>query len=157
MTVPSIEQESARDLVRAREDCRHDLMAAHHRISKLLLRQGIVYYDGHPWTGVHDTWLRAQHFDVPGLQLAYESAYDTMLAAVDRRNRLDAAIAAMPENSEYTSVVTQLGCLRGVSTLTAFGLAVEIGDWQRLTGRSIGAYLGLVPTEHSSGASRSQG
>jgi transposase len=54
-------------------------------------------------------------------------------------------------------VVTRLGCLRGVSTLTGFGLAVEIGDWHRLTGRSIGAYLGLVPTESSSGASRSQG
>ena len=54
-------------------------------------------------------------------------------------------------------MVTRLGCLRGVATLTAFGLAVEIGDWHRLTGRSIGAYLGLVPTEYSSGASRSQG
>lgn len=53
--------------------------------------------------------------------------------------------------------MTRLGCLRGVSTPTAFGLAVEIGDCQRLTGRSIGAYLGLVPTELSSGASRSQG
>ena len=54
-------------------------------------------------------------------------------------------------------MVTRLGCLRGVSTLTAFGLAVEIGDWHRLTGRSIGAYLGLVPSEYSSGATRVQG
>lgn len=157
VAVPSIEQEAARDLVRAREDCRRDLMAARHRLSKLLLRQGIVYYGGHAWTKVHDTWLRAQHFEIPGLQLAYESAYDAMLAALDRRNRLDVAIAAMAAGSEYTPVTVRLGCLRGVSTLTAFGLAVEIGDWQRLTGRSIGAYLGLVPTEHSSGASRSQG
>lgn len=80
-----------------------------------------------------------------------------MTATVDRRDRLDAAIAEMAATSIYTPVVTRLGCLRGVSTLTAFGLAVEIGDWQRLTGRSIGAYLGLVPTEHSSGTSRSQG
>jgi transposase len=54
-------------------------------------------------------------------------------------------------------VVTRLGCLRGVSTLTAFALAVEIGDWQRLTGRSVGAYVGLVPSESSSGGSRAQG
>ena len=67
--------------VRAREDVRRDLMAARHRLSKLLLRQGIVYYGGHAWTQVHDTWLRSQHFDEPGLQLAYETAYDTMLAA----------------------------------------------------------------------------
>jgi transposase len=157
VAVPSVEQEAARDLVRAREDCRGDLMSARHRVSKLLLRQGIVYYGGHAWTKVHDTWLRTQHFDAPALQLTYETAYDTMLAAVDRRDRLDVAIAAMATDSDYTPVVTRLGCLRGVSTLTAFGLAVEIGDWQRLTGRSIGAYLGLVPTEHSSGTTRSQG
>ena len=83
--------------------------------------------------------------------MAFETAYDTMVAAVDRRDRLDVAIAAMAADSEFTPVVHRLGCLRGVSTLTAFGLAVEIGDWQRLTGRSIGAYLGLVPTESSTG------
>ncbi len=54
-------------------------------------------------------------------------------------------------------MVHRLCCLRGVSTLTGFGLAVEIGDWNRFTGSTIGAYLGLVPTESSSGASRSQG
>lgn len=88
IAVPSIEQEGARDPVRAREDCRRDLMSARHRVSKLLLRQGVVYYGGYAWTKVHDTWLRAQHFDAPGLQLAYESAYDAMLAAVDRHDRL---------------------------------------------------------------------
>ena len=80
-----------------------------------------------------------------------------MVAAVDRRDRLDEAIVEMAADSGFTPVVTRLGCLRGVSTFTAFGLAVEIGDWQRLSGRSIGAYLGLVPTEYSSGATRSQG
>jgi transposase len=54
-------------------------------------------------------------------------------------------------------VVHRLACLRGISTLTAFALAVEIGDWDRFSGGSIGAYLGLVPSEHSSGASRAQG
>jgi len=132
-------------------------MSARHRLSKLLLRQGIVYYQGKPWTGVHERWLRAQHFSLPGLQLAFDIAYDTMLAAVARRDRLDAAITVMAGESEFTPVVTRLGCLRGVATLTAFGLAVEIGDWHRPDGRSIGAYLGLVPTESSSGGSRSQG
>lgn len=63
----------------------------------------------------------------------------------------------MASDSEFTPVVRRLECLRGVCTLTAFGLAAEIGDWDRLTGRTIGAYLGLVPTEYSSGASRAQG
>ena len=80
-----------------------------------------------------------------------------MLATLERRERLDTAIAEMAADSQFTPVVTRLGCLRGVSTLTAFGLAAEIGDWSRLTGRSIGAYLGLVPSEYSSGQSRVQG
>jgi transposase len=63
----------------------------------------------------------------------------------------------MATNGEYAAIVRRLGCLRGVSTLTAFGLAVEVGDWHRFTGATIGAYLGLVPTESSSGQQRSQG
>jgi transposase len=161
IAIPSVEQEAARDLVRAREDVRGDLMSARHRLSKLLLRQGLVYYGGKPWTGVHDQWLRTQRrttaFTTPGLGLAFDIAYDTMLAAIARRDRLDTAIGQMAAAGSYTPVVTRLGCLRGVATLTAFALAVEIGDWQRLTGRSIGAYLGLVPTESSSGATRHQG
>src|SRR3978361_92530 len=78
VAVPSVEQEAARDLVRAREDVRSDLMSARHRLSKLLLRQGIVYYGGKPWNGAHDRWLRSQRFDLPNLQLAYEVAHDTM-------------------------------------------------------------------------------
>ena len=80
-----------------------------------------------------------------------------MVLTLARRDRLDAAIADMAEDSPYTPMVRRLGCLRGVSTLTAFGLAVEIGDWHRFTGNTIGAYVGLVPSEYSSGTSRSQG
>ena len=157
VAIPTTEPEAARDLVRAREDVRGDLMSARHRVSKLSLRQGIMYSGGEPWTGEHEQWLRRHPFDTPALQLTYDTVYDTIVAAVDRRNRLDTAIAEMATDSPYTPVVRRLGCRRGVSTLTAFALAVEIGDWQRLTGRRIGAYLGLVPTESSSGASRSQG
>ena len=157
VTVPTATQEAARDLVRAREDCRGDLMTARHRVSKLLLRQGIVYYRGNAWTTRHEAWLRTQRFDNPALQLSYEAAFDATLACLDRRNRLDEAITALAADSEFTPVVHRLGCIRGVATLTAFGLAVEIGDWHRLTGRSIGAYVGLVPCEHSSGETRIQG
>ena len=157
VTVPSVAQEAARDLVRAREDVRGDLMRARHRLSKMLLRQGIVYTGGTPWTGVHDNWLRSQRFDLPGRQLAYESAHETVVLTTDRRNRLDAAITTMAADSEYTAITRRLCCLRGISTLTGFGLAVETGDWTRFSGSTIGAFVGLVPTEHSSGGSRSQG
>jgi len=159
VTVPSVQQETARDLVRAREDARGDLMRARHRVSKLLLRQGIVYYGGNAWTGTHLRWLRKQRFDAPGLQLAFDAEHEAVLQAEARRDRLDKAIEAMAADSEYTELVHRLGCLRGVATLTGFGLAVEVGDWDwdRLTGSTVGAYLGLVPTESSSGQSRSQG
>lgn len=157
VTIRSIEQEAARDLVRAREDCRGDLMSARHRASKLLLRQGIVYSGGKAWTAKHEQWLRSHRFTAAGLQLAYDAAFDAMLATLDRRDRLDRAITAMAADSAFTPVVTRLSCVRGISTLTAFGLAVEIGDWSRLSGRAIGNYLGLVPSEHSSASSRSQG
>ncbi len=63
----------------------------------------------------------------------------------------------MAANSEFTPLVHRLGCLRGVSTLTGFALAVEIGDWHRFTGNTIGSFVGLVPSEYSSGSSRVQG
>ena len=158
--VPSVEQEAARDLVRAREDCRGDLMRARHRLSKLLLRQGIVYSGGEAWTGAHDAWLRRighQGLDMAATQLTFESDYETVIAVSARRDRLDEAIAVMAADSEFTPWVRRLGCLKGISTLTAFALAVEIGDWHRFTGNSIGSFVGLVPSEHSSGAARVQG
>lgn len=160
VAIPTVETEAARDLVRAREDCRGDLMAARQRLSKLLLRNGIVYSGGTAWTGPHDLWLRTQA--LPSLpqratQLTFDAYYDSVLAVTARRGRLDAAIEEMAADSEFTPVVRRLGCLRGIGTLTGFGLAVEIGDWDRFTGSSIGSFVGLVPSESSSGASRSQG
>jgi transposase len=155
--VPSEVEESARDLVRCREAARADLMRARHRVSKLLLRQGIHYSGGDTWTQAHMFWLSRQGFDSPALQLTYDLALQTVTETLARRDRLDAAITKIAYDSEYTPVARALECLRGISTLTAFGLAVEIGDWNRFTGRTIGAYLGLVPTENSSGQRRSQG
>jgi transposase len=160
VVVPTVEQEAARDLVRAREDCRGDLMRARHRLSKLLLRQGIVYCGGRAWTGAHDAWLRQvgrDQLESLATRMTFESDYDAVLSVKARRDRLDAAIATMAADSEFTAMVRRLGCLRGVSTLTGFALAVEIGDWERFTGKTIGSFVGLVPSEYSSGASRVQG
>ena len=143
VTIPSIAQESARDLVRARDDARTALMAARHRLSKLLLRHGHVYDGGQAWTGRHDAWLRRtrkEHLALAGsgTLAAFDDGYDAVTHTLARRDRLDAAIAALAADSEFTSVTRRLGCLRGISTTTGFALAVEIGDWQRLTGASIG-------------------
>ncbi len=132
-------------------------MRTRHRVSKLLLRHGHVYSGGKAWTGAHSAWLHRIRFDQPGTQAAYEADLEAVDFAIARRARLDTAITAMAADSEFTPIVRKLCCLRGVSTLTGFALAAEIGDWQRFTGAGIGAYLGLVPSEYSSGQSRRQG
>jgi len=157
VAIPTLDQEAARDLVRSREDARGDLMRARHRLSRLLLRHGIVYYGGKAWTGKHDAWLRQQRFDTRATQMAFDSDYEAGRGVMARRDRLDEAIEQMAADSEFTAIVRRLGCLRGIGTLTAFGLAVEIGDWHRYTGNTIGSFVGLVPSEHSSGVSRVQG
>jgi transposase len=154
--IPTAAEEAARDLVRAREAFRQDLMRARHRLSKLLLRHGIVYSGGKAWTTIHDRWLHQQRFGAPATQAAFDDAYEAVAVVTARRTRLDEKIVALAEGSEFTPVMRRRACLRGISTLTGFALAVEIGDWERFTGSSIGAYLGLVPSEHSSGQSRAR-
>jgi transposase len=110
------------------------------------------------WTQAHAQWLGTLRFgQQPSLGVAFDEAYGAVLAVQARRDRLDSAIAELAATPPWAPLVGRLGCLRGVGVLTALGLAVEIGDWQRLTGATIGAYLGLVPTEHSSGLQRIQG
>ena len=153
VAVPTVEQEAARDLVRAREDCRGDLMRARHRLSKLLLRHGhrlLRRATPGPARTTPGCAGSAPTADVAATRLAFDSDYETVLAVKARRDRLDAAIAEMAADSEFTPVVRRLGCLRGISTLTGFALAVEIGDWHRFTGshhrllRRAGAHRALL-------------
>ncbi|MHA3725327.1 IS110 family RNA-guided transposase [Leucobacter sp. HY1910] len=161
--VPTLAEEAARDLVRARDDARRDLMAARHRLSKLLLRYGLVYPTGKTaWTKTHDLWLRRQRKEFfaeagTGTLAAFDAGYDAVTQVVARKDRLDASILESAATSEFSEVTNRLATLRGVSVLTAFALAVEIGDWHRFTGRTIASFLGLVPSEHSSGQTRSLG
>jgi transposase len=154
--VPEPHEEAARDLVRAREDARGELMRARHRISKLLLRHGLVY-DASAWTLAHDGWLRRQRFDSRPLQLALEESYAAAVQAKVRRDTLDEAIAEIAGEAPFAEIVGRLCCLRGVATLTALALTVEIGDWTRFRPQSLGPFLGLTPSEDSSGERRRLG
>lgn len=154
--VPDPDEEAARDLVRTREDARGDLMRARHRLSKLLLRHGLVY-EASAWTLAHDAWLRRQRFESRPLALAFDECYGAVCQAKGRRDSLDRAIAELAGEAPFADVVGRLVCLRGVSTLTALALSVELGDWQRFRPQSLGPFLGLVPSEDSSGERRRQG
>jgi transposase len=154
--VPEPHEEAARDLVRAREDARGDLMRARHRLSKLLLRHGLVY-DATAWTQAHDGWLRRQRFTAGPLAFVFDECYGRVLHAKTRRDALDEAIADLAATAPSVEIVGRLVCLRGVSTLTALGLTVELGDWGRFKPQSLGPFLGLTPSEESSGQRRRLG
>jgi transposase len=149
-------EEQARDLVRAREDARGELMRARHRLSKLLLRHGVVF-DGSAWTYAHNQWLRQQRFASRPLTVAFEESYAAVLQAETRRDVLDQAIAELAAEPPFAEVVGRLVCLRGVATLTALALTVEIGDWHRFRPLSLGPFLGLTPSEDSIGERRRLG
>ena len=102
-------------------------------------------------------WLRKQRFADHHLKAAFDHSFDAVLAATAARNRLDEQILDVAASARFADPVNRLGSLRGISALTGLALTVEIGDWSRFTGSSIGAYVGLVPSEFSSGTSRVQG
>src|SRR3954470_22626311 len=154
--VPMPHEEAARDLVRAREDARGELTRARHRLSKLLLRHGLVY-DASAWTLAHGAWLRRQRFESRPLALAFGESYAAMLQAKPRRDARDGAIVELAGEPPFAETVGRLCCLRGVSTLTALALTVELGDWTRFRPQSLGPFLGLTPSEDSTGERRRLG
>jgi transposase len=157
--VPSSEQEALRDLVRAREDVRGDLMRARHRMGKLLLRHDVRYDGtGDNWTARHRDWLGKVDLGDQGAQLTlldYLGAIDALLV---RRDTLERAIGELAATSPWAQTIARLRCLRGIDTLTAVGLCVEISDWHRFTKAGpLSSYLGLVPSETTTGQQRRQG
>jgi len=155
--VPGEREEALRDLVRAREDLRGDLMRARHRLSKLLLRHG-VRYQGRAWSERHLAWLARIELGEQAAQAAlidYRGAIETL---VHRRSQLERLIQAAIPGSAWEREVGLLRCLRGLDTLSAVGLCAEIGDFRRFAraGRLM-AYLGLVPSESTTGEHRRLG
>ena len=155
--VPSPEQEAARDLVRAREDARLDRMRDRHRLSKFCLRHGRTLPTS-SWTVVRRRWLSEQRFEFP----AQQQTYDTYVHAVDlvdaRIEALERAIRETAGQEPWCALVARLRCLRGIDTLTALALVSEIGDFNRFnTADELMAFVGLVPSERSSGEQRRQG
>jgi transposase len=159
VTVPSVAAEAVRDLVRAREDLRGDLMRARHRLAKLLLRHD-VRFDGpeRNWTQAHRRWLATVRFEELGSQRAFEDYLGAVEALALRRAQLEADIARLLPESPFADTAARRVCLRGVDTLTAAGLCAEIGDFSRFRHPAqVMSFLGVTPSEHSSGGQRRLG
>jgi transposase len=157
--VPTGSEEAIRDLVRAREDLRGDLMRARHRLSKLLLRHDVRYQDTtSAWNDRHRAWLANVDLGERGAQATVTDYVGAIDALVLRRGTLEATIGEVIPGSPLESTVARLRCLRGLDTLSAVGLAAEIGDFARFQRPAqLMSYVGLVPSEHSSGQTRRQG
>ena len=159
ITVPPDWLEAARHLARSRENVRKDLGRARHRVSKLLLVEGRVYPEPTTWNTRHRQWLARQQFDQPATELAFID----LLAAVDgltaRRAALDERLSRIAQDERFWPTVSRLRAFRGVDTLTALMLHLELaGDWERFSSpRRLAAWLGLTPTLDQSGQSKTQG
>ncbi len=157
--VPTLEEERFRDLVRAREDLRCDLMRARHRLSHFLRRRELRYPGpGGAWTKAHRQWLARLSFD----DVASQATFLDYLSAVEllpqRALTLERALAELVPASPFAVTVARFRCFRGIDTLSAAGICAEVGDFARFPKpRFVSGYLGLVPVEHSSGEQRRQG
>ena len=156
--VPGPEEEALRDLVRAREAVRVDLMRCRHRLSKLLLRHGIRFDDGPAWTQRHRDWLHTITLEWPAAQATLLDAQGAINALVHRRDQLEREIVALVASSPWSVQIGRLRCLRGVDTLTAVRLCAEIGDFERFArAEQLMSYVGLVPSESTTGRQRRLG
>jgi transposase len=154
--VPDPEHEAMRDLVRARADMAEALRKARQRLNGFLLRHG-RNYDAKRWTWRHREWLADQAFPHPAQQIAAQEYLDAVNELEARVERLTGRIRDLVPGWSMAPVVEALQAMRGVSLVAASALVAEVGDMRRFdTPRQLMAYLGLVPSEHSSGAKRRQ-
>jgi transposase len=157
--VPTSQEEALRDVVRAREAVRSDLMRARQRLSKLLLRHDVVYEDtASAWTIRHRSWLTSLDLGERGAQVTLHEYLGAIDAIVIRRDALEKTIAELIPGSPWQQTVARLRCLRGIDTLSAVGLCAEIGEFERFQkAAQLMSYLGLTPSEDTSGEKRRQG
>jgi transposase len=150
--IPTCEEEAARDLPRAREDVLKDRLRARHRLSKFLLRQGRVYRESKTWGTAHKDWLRVQKFEWLALQQAFEANMRAHDEAEARLEILEQQTEELAQQPAYRTAVSYLRTLKGIDTLGALTLVVEVNDFRRFSNAGqFMSYTGLVGSENSSG------
>ncbi|HYM97009.1 MAG TPA: IS110 family transposase [Candidatus Sulfotelmatobacter sp.] len=157
--VPDPEHEALRDLVRAREDAKVDLLRARQRLNKFLLRHAVSSPGRFTsWSRTHHEWLNKVQFKLPAQRLAFEDYLGAVRAGEDRLRRLESALAECAQQSPLLPVIAALQVLRGFAFISAVTIVAEAGDFSRFSSaRQFMAYTGLVPSEHSSGRTQSRG
>lgn len=159
VVVPPGELEAARDVMRAHDAVRRDLMTARHRVSKLLLRHGRVYPETSTWTKTHRAWLGRQSFEHAGTELAMLDALACVDGLTHRKAALAERLSQFALDERWWPTVARLRSFYAVDTLTAFALHLELGgNWRRFArAPQLAAWLGLTPSLTQSGESSRQG
>jgi transposase len=156
--VPSVEDEAFRDLARAWVSAKDDLKRARQRLKAFLLSHGVRYTGRADWGPAHRHWLSAYAFDGAWQQLAFDELRRTIEDRLAQCDRLEAALREAVLSWRFYPAVLGLQAMRGVQFTTAVGMLAELGDLSRFAHpRQLMAWLGVTPSEHSSGEKRRQG
>lgn len=157
--VPDQEQEAIRDLTRAREDMKAMERQARQRLNAFLLRHGKVYESGKSkWTQAHFRWLERVKFEIPVQQIVFEEYVGAIKQSQQRVSDMEDQMLKVMEGWSLAPVVEALMALRGIKLITAMTVMAELGDITRFDSPpQLMAYLGLVPSEYSSGKSKRRG
>jgi transposase len=155
--VPDESVEAIRDLERARDDAKCAERVARHQLSKFLLRHD-RRWEGTTWTLRHRDWIRTQKFAYPAQQLVLEDYLKTVEDVAERVARLTAELERLVQDTALAPLVQALQAFRGISVVSAVTIAAEAGDLRRFkTASQFMSYVGLVPSEDSTGTRRRQG
>lgn len=155
--VPRAEDEAMRDLTRAREDAKKAQRVSQQQLSGMLLRLGFRYPRAH-WSKAHFGWLADQKMSTPAQQVAFQEYIHAIKETRERVERLTQQIEQLVPTWRMASVVNALQALRGVSLIVASTTVAELGDLTRFENpKKLMAFLGLVPSEHSSGEKKKRG
>ena len=156
--VPTVEDEAIRDLTRAREDALRDLKAAKYRLKAFLLRQDIRYEGRATWGPAHLRWLAQVVCPTPAQQMVFQEYVRAVSEHQERFQRLEAELCEQVPTWRLYPVVRAIQAMRGVQFTVAVTLIAELGDLTRFENpRQLMSYLGLTPSEYSSGERRRQG
>jgi transposase len=155
---PDEDQEAVRDLVRCREDAKRAQQQARLRLGSFLLRRGCIYPGRSKWTQAHRRWLESLRFTHPAQQIVFHEYADAVDTCTTRVAALEEEMHRALESWSLEPVVRAYMALRGINFITAMTLAAELGDLTRFDSpRQLMAFVGLVPSESSSGDTQRRG
>jgi len=158
VVIPDERDEAIRDLSRAREDAVRARLKARQQLKAMLLRHGHRYTGKSSWTAAHERYLAQVRFDHPAQDIAYAEYRSAVREADERAERITAALREQVARWRWCRVVSALMALRGIEFVAAVTLIAELGDLARFAHpKRLMSYLGLVPSEYSTGESRVQG